>query len=51
VTPKPKSKPKPPVVTTGQLPFTGLSLVTTSVLGFALIALGILLRRRERQSS
>jgi len=38
-------------VTTGQLPFTGLSLATTSVLGFALIALGMLLRRRERRSN
>lgn len=47
---KPK-KPVSPVVTKGQLPFTGLSLATTSVLGFALIALGILLRRRERRSS
>jgi hypothetical protein len=51
VKPKPVSKPvsaSPPTsVPSGQLPFTGLSLLSTSVLGFALIGLGVVLRRRE----
>lgn len=49
---KPKAKPPAsPVVTSGELPFTGVSLVATTVLGFALLALGILLRRRERRQT
>jgi hypothetical protein len=34
----------------GTLPFTGLSLLTTLVLSLALIATGLLLRRRERRN-
>ncbi len=44
------SKPKPPpaqTVTSGTLPFTGLSLVGTLALGGALVGVGIALRRRE----
>jgi hypothetical protein len=33
------------------LPFTGISLLTTALLGAALLALGLILRRRERRSS
>jgi hypothetical protein len=33
------------------LPFTGLSLLVTVVLGFALLATGLILRRRERAES
>lgn len=56
VTKKGTTKPKPkqalpPTVPSGQLPFTGLSLLTTSVLGFALIGLGFLLRCRERDGT
>lgn len=36
--------------TSGSLPFTGLSLATTAILSLVLIAAGLLLRRRERQS-
>jgi len=36
--------------TSGSLPFTGLSLVTTALLSLLLIGLGLLLRRREHQS-
>ena len=35
----------------GQLPFTGISLLVTMVLGLALIGTGLTLRRRERQKS
>jgi hypothetical protein len=34
----------------GTLPFTGLSLLSTAVLSLALIGLGVMLRRRERQN-
>jgi hypothetical protein len=34
----------------GTLPFTGLSLLTTLIVSLALIATGLLLRRRERKS-
>lgn len=34
----------------GTLPFTGLSLLTTLVVSLALIATGLLLRRRERRN-
>lgn len=33
------------------LPFTGISLLTTALLGMALIAVGLALRRRERRQS
>lgn len=33
------------------LPFTGISLLTTALVGFALLALGLALRRRERRDS
>ena len=33
------------------LPFTGISLLTTALLGIALIAVGLALRRRERRES
>jgi hypothetical protein len=59
--PKPKQKAKPhrqqiagvaglqtgAVKTSGTLPFTGLSLMATRLVSFALIAAGIALRRRE----
>ena len=34
----------------GTLPFTGISLLTTLIVSLALIATGLLLRRRERKS-
>ena len=34
----------------GSLPFTGLSLAGTAVLGLALVGAGVALRRRERRS-
>jgi hypothetical protein len=34
----------------GTLPFTGLSLLTTLLVSLALVATGLLLRRRERKS-
>ena len=37
--------------TSGQLPFTGASLLGTAITGLILVALGLLLRRRERRSS
>jgi hypothetical protein len=43
-------KTPPTVKTPSTLPFTGLSLASTAVLGFALIALGLFLRRREIRS-
>jgi hypothetical protein len=64
--PKPKPKHKPHHKTggagvaglqaavsrpSGTLPFTGLSLLTTLVVSLALIATGLLLRRRERRSN
>jgi hypothetical protein len=33
------------------LPFTGISLLTTALLGIALLAIGLALRRRERRES
>ena len=41
------SKPAP-VGTSGQLPFTGVSLAGAAVLGIALTGLGLMLRRRGR---
>jgi len=38
------------VKSAGTLPFTGLSLLATSLVALALIASGVALRRRERQS-
>lgn len=35
----------------GTLPFTGLSLVATSIIGLALIALGVALRRFEKRAT
>jgi hypothetical protein len=38
-------------VSTGKtLPFTGFSLLATLILSFALIAVGVALRRREREN-
>jgi hypothetical protein len=36
---------------TKALPFTGISLITTVLVGFALIVAGLFLRRRERRST
>jgi hypothetical protein len=47
---KPAKKPAPAVKTvvkSGNLPFTGLSLLSTVLVALALIAVGVLLRRRE----
>ncbi|HLB18962.1 MAG TPA: hypothetical protein VK613_07520 [Gaiellaceae bacterium] len=33
----------------GQLPFTGLSLIFTTALGLSLLAVGLILRRREKK--
>ncbi len=38
---------KKPVATSGTLPFTGLSLISTLALGGALVGIGIALRRRD----
>lgn len=46
---KPPAPPAAPVAAGGTLPFTGISLATTFGLSLALIAAGILLRRRERR--
>jgi hypothetical protein len=37
--------------TAGSLPFTGLSLLATTLLGLAMITTGLALRRRERRKS
>ncbi len=39
--------PNAQVASSGELPFTGLSLGATAILGFGLIGLGVFLRRRE----
>ena len=39
--------PNAQVASAGELPFTGLSLGATAILGFGLIGLGVFLRRRE----
>ena len=39
------------VATAKTLPFTGISLLTTVLLGSALLALGLILRRRERRNT
>ena len=44
----PKTRKTPPTIKTpSTLPFTGLSLVSTAILGLSFIALGVFLRRRE----
>jgi hypothetical protein len=60
--PKPHKKTQPPAakvagaqvgvagVSSGTLPFTGLSLLATFVLSLALIVVGVALRRRERKN-
>lgn len=39
------------VATAKALPFTGISLLTTVLLGASLLALGLILRRRERRNT
>ena len=48
-TTKPKPKPAVAATTSGQLPFTGVSLAGAAVLGIGLTGLGLMLRRRERR--
>jgi hypothetical protein len=40
-----------PTQSSGELPFTGLGLGVTALLGLTLLALGALLRRRESRAS
>jgi len=48
---KPSKPPATQAVTSGQLPFTGVSLTATAALGFLLIGAGLVLRRRERRDT